>query len=70
MGRKCEGRIMIETKRKVRILVKLKHRQSPMEIVYLSRHGLLAAIRQEVNLKVTAKWKFSDIDSIQWEVVG
>ena len=70
MGRKCEGRIMIDIQRKVKISVKLKQRRRPIEITYLSRHGLLAAIRQEVNLKVTAKWKFSDIDSIQWEVVG
>ena len=70
MGRKCEGSIMIDIQRKVKISVKLKQRRRPIEITYLSRHGLLAAIRQEVNLKVTAKWKFSDIDSIQWEVVG
>ncbi len=61
---------MIDIQRKVKISVKLKQRRRPIEITYLSRHGLLAAIRQEVNLKVTAKWKFSDIDSIQWEVVG
>lgn len=70
MGRECEGRIMIDIQRKVKISVKLKQRRRPIEMTYLSRHGLLASIRQEVNMKVAAKWKFSDIDSIQWEVVG
>ena len=61
---------MIDIQRKVKISVKLKQRRRPIEMTYLSRHGLLASIRQEVNMKVAAKWKFSDIDSIQWEVVG
>lgn len=61
---------MIDIQRKVRISVKLKHRRRPIEITYLSRHGLLASIRQEVNMKVAAKWAFIDIEAISWEVVG
>ena len=55
---------------KVRIFVKLKHKAHPIEMTYTTQHGLHATIRQEVNERVTSKWAFFDIETINWELVG
>lgn len=55
---------------KVRIFVKLKQKRHPIEMTYTTHHGLHATIRQEVNEKVTSRWAFFDIETINWELVG
>ena len=56
--------------RKVRIFVQRKRKTQPIEINYYTHHGLHAAIRQEVNEKVTRRWAFFDIETIDWELVA
>ena len=55
---------------KVRIFVKLKQKTQPIEINYYTHHGLHATIRQEVNEKVTSRWAFFDIETINWELIA
>jgi len=55
---------------KVRIFVKLKQKTHPIEMIYTTHHGLHETIRQEVNEKVTSRWAFFDIETINWELVA
>jgi hypothetical protein len=55
---------------KVRIFVKLKQKRHPIEMTYTTHHGLHATIRREVNEKVTSRWAFFDIETINWELAG
>ena len=56
--------------RKVKVFVKLKRKNHPIEMTYTTHHGLHATIRQEVNEKVTRRWAFFDIETIDWELVA
>lgn len=55
---------------RIEIEVKLKQKPKPVTILYSTDHGRSEMIDAEVKHKVTGKWAWIDIETVNWRVAG